>query len=63
MGDTNVHEGSSDVIGCLLALLAAIFAAFAIVYLRKLAEKIHFTIVPMYNLFGAALLAPIWGTI
>ena len=50
-------------IGCLIALCAAFFGGLAVVYLRKLADQIHFTLVPLYNQLGAALLAPIWTTI
>ena len=32
------QESGSDLIGCLIGLLSAVFAALAVVYLRKLAE-------------------------
>ena len=62
-GVTVQRESSTDLIGCLIALIAALFAALAVVYLRKLADQVHFTVVPMYNLLGATLLSPIWSII
>ena len=56
-------SSASDIIGCAIGLGSAVFAALAVVYLRKLAEQIHFTLVPMYNLMFATILAPIWSTI
>ena len=56
------EDAESDIVGCIIGLCSAFFAALAIVYLRKLAERIHFTLVPMYNMLAAVLLAPIWST-
>ena len=62
-GVTTESEPSTDLLGCSIALLAALFAALAVVYLRKLADQVHFTVVPMYNLLGATILSPIWSII
>ena len=57
------QESGSDLIGCIIGLVSAVFAALAVVYLRKLAEQIHFTLVPMYNLMFATIISPIWSTL
>ena len=57
------EDAQSDIIGCIIGLCSAFFAALAIVYLRKLAERIHFTLVPLYNMLFATLLAPVWSTL
>ena len=57
------NSAANDLIGCGIAILAAVFAALAVVFLKKLADQVHFTLVPMYNLLGATLLSPIWSLI
>ena len=54
------NSGMNDLIGCGLALIAALNAALAIIFVRKLADQVHCAITPMYYMMGMCIFCPIW---
>ena len=52
-----------DLIGCGIALVAALNAALAIIYIRKLADQVHCALQPMYYMLGMAVFCPIWSLV
>ena len=48
-------------IGCGISLLAALNAALAIIYIRKLSDKVHYALQPMYYMLGMSFFCPIWS--
>ena len=54
---------SEDLIGCGISLLAALCAALAIIYIKKLANQVHCALQPMYYMLGMSIFCPIWSLI
>ena len=57
-------SGSSlnmDLLGCGVSFLAAVNAAIAIIYIRKLADQVHCALQPMYYMLGMSVFCPIWS--
>lgn len=50
-------------IGSGIAIIAAILAALAITFMRKLAQKIKYEVIPLYYCFGSAIFLPIWSLV
>ena len=49
-----------DLIGIGIAFVAAICGALAVVFVRKLASNIHYSVVGFYYFFGNLIFCPIW---
>ena len=52
---------NKDLLGCGISFLAAVNAAIAIIYIRKLADQVHCALQPMYYMLGMSVFCPIWS--
>ena len=50
-----------DLIGCLVALLAALNGGLAIIWVRKLSDQVHCAIQPLYYMIAMTTFCPIWS--
>ena len=53
----------NDMLGCGISLLAAVNAALAIIYIRKLSDQVHCSLQPMYYMLGMSVFCPIWSLV
>lgn len=51
----------NDLIGCFLGLFSGIIAAIALIYTRRLAANLHFTVQPFYFTFAMNLTCSVWS--
>ena len=58
---TSSEGDNNDLIGCGIALFAALNAALAIIYVKKLADSVHCALQPMYYMIGMSVFCPIWS--
>jgi len=55
---------TSNLIGCILALIAAFSSSLTLVYTSRLAKhKVHWSVISLYMMVGQSLIAPIWSQI
>ena len=54
---------NEDLLGCGISLTAALCAALAIIYIKKLANQVHCALQPMYYMLGMSVFCPIWSLI
>ena len=59
----STDDYNRDMIGCGLAVFAALNAALAIIYVRKLADRVNCSLQPMYYMLGMCLFCPIWSLV
>lgn len=57
------ENANADLIGCGISLAAALCAALAIIYIKKLADQVHCTLQPMYYMLGMSVFCPIWSLV
>ena len=43
--------------------MAAVNAALAIIYIRKLADQVHCAVQPMYYMMGMSVFCPVWSLV
>ena len=60
---TTVPSKRNDILGCGIALLAALNAALGLIYIRKLSDQVHFSLQPIYSFLSMAVYCPIWSLV